>query len=87
MGISSNSRRAPLKTGHFEVTDKSFEEASTYSDWQFTFLPAMARRRTPPRPRRRVARAPTRPRSSRLPVCLPTSSSARGWLSPRASRR
>jgi type II secretory pathway pseudopilin PulG len=67
MGISSNSKRAPLKTGHFDVTDKSFEEASAYSDWQFTFLPAMARRRTPPRPRRRAPRAPTRPRSNGLP--------------------
>jgi type II secretory pathway pseudopilin PulG len=39
MGISSNSKRAPLKTGHFDEVDKDFAEATTYGDWQFTFPP------------------------------------------------
>jgi len=60
MGVTSSSRRAPLKTGQFEEADQSFAEASTYSDWQFTFLPGLARRTTPPGPRRRASRAPVR---------------------------
>jgi type II secretory pathway pseudopilin PulG len=47
MGITSSSKRAPLKTGHFDDADHSFAEASTYSDWQFTFVPPAVRRKTP----------------------------------------
>jgi type II secretory pathway pseudopilin PulG len=47
MGIASNSKRAPLKTGHFDQGDQDFEKAGTYGDWQFTFLGAAVRRRTP----------------------------------------
>jgi type II secretory pathway pseudopilin PulG len=48
MGISSSSKRAPLKTGHFDEADQGFAKASAYSDWQFTFLPVLGgRRRTP----------------------------------------
>jgi type II secretory pathway pseudopilin PulG len=44
MGVASSSKRAPLKTAHFDDLDLSFKDASVYGDWQFTFLPVMARR-------------------------------------------
>ncbi len=44
MGVSSSSRRAPLKTGHFDDADSDFADATAYGDWQFTFLPGVARR-------------------------------------------
>ena len=47
MGVASSSRRAPLKTGHFDDADQDFADASAYSDWQFTFLPGVVRRKTP----------------------------------------
>ena len=45
MGVTSSSKRAPLKTGHFDEGDKDFANASAYSDWQFTFLPRVLRRK------------------------------------------
>jgi type II secretory pathway pseudopilin PulG len=47
MGVSSSSKRAPLKSGHFDDADREFATASAYSGWQFTFLPGVARRKTP----------------------------------------
>ena len=47
MGVASSSKRAPLKTGHFDETEKDFADATAYSDWQFTFQPGVLRRRTP----------------------------------------
>jgi hypothetical protein len=47
MGIASSSQRAPLKTGHFDEADQELADASTYGDWQFTFVPGVARRKTP----------------------------------------
>jgi type II secretory pathway pseudopilin PulG len=47
MGVASSSRRAPLKTAHFDDADRDFEGASTYGDWQFTFRPGVVRRRRP----------------------------------------
>jgi type II secretory pathway pseudopilin PulG len=47
MGVTSSSKRAPLKTGHFDETDQEFANASAYSDWKFTFAPGMVRRKTP----------------------------------------
>jgi type II secretory pathway pseudopilin PulG len=47
MGVTSSSKRAPLKTGHFDEADQDFANASAYSDWQFTFLPGVVRRKTP----------------------------------------
>ena len=44
MGVTSSSKRAPLKTGHFDGADQLFADASAYSDWQFTFLPGVFRR-------------------------------------------
>jgi hypothetical protein len=45
MGVTSSSKRAPLKTGHFDEADQDFGNASAYSDWQFTFLPGVVRRK------------------------------------------
>ncbi len=47
MGVASRSTRAPLKTGRFDPADRGFEDATSYGDWQFTFVPGPARRRTP----------------------------------------
>ena len=47
MGVTSSSKRAPLKNGHFDEADQDFANASAYSDWQFTFLPGVIRRKTP----------------------------------------
>ena len=46
MGVSSSSKRAPLKTGHFDDEDEPFAEATAYRDWQFTYAaPATPRAR------------------------------------------
>ena len=47
MGVASSSKRAPLKTANFDEAEKDFANASTYGDWQFTFVPGAVRRRTP----------------------------------------
>lgn len=63
MGVASSSKRAPVKTGHFDDADRDFAEAGTYGDWRFTFLPSLVRRRSPRAgPRRRTGRASRRPR-------------------------
>jgi type II secretory pathway pseudopilin PulG len=46
MGVTSSSKRAPLKTGHFDEAEQDFANASDYSEWQFTFVPGAVRRRT-----------------------------------------
>jgi type II secretory pathway pseudopilin PulG len=66
MGIASSSKRAPLKTGGFDPDDHDFEQATTYGDWQFTFLPALRRgvpyqAPAPPRPQAAPATHPTTP--------------------------
>ncbi len=47
MGVSSSSKRAPLKTSHFNEADQAFADASAYSDWQFAFVPGAVRRKAP----------------------------------------
>ncbi len=47
MGVASRSRRVPIKTANFDPIDPDFDKAATYGDWQFTFLPAIARRGAP----------------------------------------
>jgi hypothetical protein len=47
MGVASTSKRAPLKTGHFDDADHDFADAKAYCDWQFTFVPGVFRRKTP----------------------------------------
>ena len=49
MGVASSSKRAPLKTAGFDQVEKSFADATAYSDWQFTFVPGVVRRKTPVR--------------------------------------
>jgi type II secretory pathway pseudopilin PulG len=46
MGVASSSKRAPLKTAHFDGDDQDFANATAYSEWQFTFVPGVVRRRT-----------------------------------------
>jgi len=38
LGVASSSKRAPIKTGHFDDADKDFADAKAYGDWHFTFL-------------------------------------------------
>jgi type II secretory pathway pseudopilin PulG len=45
IGVASSSKRAPIKTDNFEMADQEFANASSYADWQFTFRPAVIRRR------------------------------------------
>ena len=45
MGVSSRSKRAPLKTGSFDPDDQAFALATSYGDWQFLFVPGTFRRR------------------------------------------
>jgi len=45
MGVASSSNRAPLKTGNFDEPDQPFAQASSYSDWQFAFVPGVVRPR------------------------------------------
>ncbi len=47
MGVASSSTRAPLKTANFDPVDPSFEKATTYGDWQFSFVPGVVRRKAP----------------------------------------
>jgi len=47
MGIASSSKRAPLKTGHFDEADQGFAEARSYGDWQFTIHPGVIQRQKP----------------------------------------
>lgn len=47
MGVASSSKRTPLKTGNFDDADQGFADATTYSDWQFAFVPNLVRRKAP----------------------------------------
>ncbi len=45
MGVASSSKRTPIKTAFFDPADQGFAQATAYSDWQFTFVPSVVRRR------------------------------------------
>jgi type II secretory pathway pseudopilin PulG len=47
MGVASSSKRAPLKIARFDESDQQFAEATSYGDWQFTFLPGAVRSKMP----------------------------------------
>jgi type II secretory pathway pseudopilin PulG len=47
IGVASSSKRAPLKTAHFDEADHGFEDAHTYGDWQFIFVPVFRRQPHP----------------------------------------
>jgi type II secretory pathway pseudopilin PulG len=47
MGVASSSTRAPLKIANFDPMDPSFEKATSYADWQFSYVPGAVRRRAP----------------------------------------
>ena len=101
MGIASSSKRAPLKTAHFDDADMGFTEAIAYSDWQFTFVTALAaRRRNPPyagpsRPIRPAAvkspamphRPGPEPGSGRRPSGSGRALDARAWRNAIANAR
>jgi hypothetical protein len=42
MGVHSRSEEAPVKTGNFDAADTAFEQASSYTDWQFVYTPPQA---------------------------------------------
>lgn len=39
MGVYSQSKNEPLKTGNFRFADASFQSASGYADWKFVYVP------------------------------------------------
>ena len=45
IGVASSSRRAPLKHAGFDELDAEFEDATAYSDWQFTVGPRVGHQR------------------------------------------
>ncbi len=47
MGVASSSTRTPLKTRNFDDVDTGFVDATSYGDWQFTYVPVAVRRRLP----------------------------------------
>jgi type II secretory pathway pseudopilin PulG len=40
MGVSSVSKKSPIKVARFDESDTDFETASTYADWKFVYDPA-----------------------------------------------
>lgn len=42
IGVHSASALAPLKRAHFAAEDKVFEDASSYRDWRFVYVPGGA---------------------------------------------
>jgi type II secretory pathway pseudopilin PulG len=44
-GIASSSKTEPIKKAGFDEDEKKFEEATSYGDWQFVYVPRFARRR------------------------------------------
>jgi type II secretory pathway pseudopilin PulG len=70
MGVASSSRRAPLKTDHFDEPDQGFKEASSYGDWRFTFAPSVIR---PPGPSAAKPAATQPPPGVTSPVRAPSS--------------
>jgi type II secretory pathway pseudopilin PulG len=41
MGVHSLSETQPIKSGGFAARDSAFADAARYSDWQFTYSPAI----------------------------------------------
>jgi len=39
MGVHSRSEEAPIKSGHFEAAEASFEDAEKYTKWAFVYSP------------------------------------------------
>ena len=42
LGIYSLSENEPIKTGNFAREDEGLDQARTYADWKFTFVPPSA---------------------------------------------
>jgi hypothetical protein len=41
MGVYSLSQAQPVKSGGFAARDSDFTDAARYSDWRFTYRPAI----------------------------------------------
>lgn len=54
MGVATTSQAKPIKQANFSMADSAFENAETYADWQFIFMPRVG-------VRRRVAQPPHTP--------------------------
>ena len=39
MGVHSKSEEAPLRKAGFNLRDRGFEDAKTYADWKFLYMP------------------------------------------------
>jgi type II secretory pathway pseudopilin PulG len=48
VGIASSSKAVPLKKAGFSVGEEAFADAACYCDWQFVYVPRIARRRHNP---------------------------------------
>ena len=48
MGVHSVSENKPFKRARFRIRDRSFEGATSYSDWQFVYLPESSQKGVPP---------------------------------------
>ena len=44
MGVYSLSEAQPIKSGGFAARDGAFEDAARYSDWRFSYTPALIQR-------------------------------------------
>ena len=44
MGVYSLSEAQPIKSGGFAARDDAFEDAARYSDWRFSYSPALIQR-------------------------------------------
>jgi type II secretory pathway pseudopilin PulG len=48
MGVASSSEAVPIKRANFEPSESSFEDAKTYQDWLFVYVPRYYRRAANP---------------------------------------
>lgn len=45
-GIASSSKAQPIKKAGFDEDEENFKEATSYSDWQFIYVPRLRLKRT-----------------------------------------
>ncbi len=73
-GVFSTSEDKPLKSGGFAVRDKEFEGKEKYSDWKFSYAPAVGS----PAPTGAPAPAGSAPPGAATPVTAPAANPAAG---------
>ncbi len=87
MGVASSSKRAPLKTGHFDDADRGFDQATSYNDWQFTFAPSVVRPAVPTATKPAASQPGTgRPGAGQGTTQPPTGTSTLPWGSRNRTR-